>query len=437
MSGITQVRTDLNKLLDELKVGQEKMAAGPLSESEGTALEAKAKEAERLQAQLDQFVRLDAIQAKGREIPDIPLPQSGKARDGEAKDDHALGGYMTLGDYLVASKAYQEAKDRNFPAAAVGGTINAPRVDLKTGLVALTKADVREMQAKAVPTLGSGVIDPQRIADVPRVTELDALTLLDLIPTAPTSSNAIEFVRIDSFTRAADIVADGDPKPEATLAASVVNKPVRTFANIMPVTEQQLADAPAIIQECNTHLVYDVRKAVEEQLAYGSGTGSDFSGFFVDAGVVAGRGESGDTLIDKIRRAITDVRVDNYAPNGVAIHPYDWENIVLEKGSDNRYVWVVVTDENGSRLWGLRVAESVGCEETALASFPERNILVGDFTRGATLYIREGVQLALGYNDDDFSKNKRTIRAEMRAAFALKRPKAFRKILTHTASGAS
>ena len=109
----------------------------------------------------------------------------GFSEEAAMKDDHALGGYMTLGDYLVASKAYQEAKDRNFPAAAVGGTINAPRVDLKTGLVALTKADVREMQAKAVPTLGSGVIDPQRIADVPRVTELDALTLPEEIELYP------------------------------------------------------------------------------------------------------------------------------------------------------------------------------------------------------------------------------------------------------------
>jgi hypothetical protein len=43
----------------------------------------------------------------------------------------------------------------------------------------------------------------------------------------------------------------------------------------------------------------------------------------------------------------------------------------------------------------------------------------------------------VGYVDDDFRRNKRTIRAERRAAFAVTEPLAFRKIVTHVASGAS
>jgi hypothetical protein len=43
----------------------------------------------------------------------------------------------------------------------------------------------------------------------------------------------------------------------------------------------------------------------------------------------------------------------------------------------------------------------------------------------------------IGWQADDFIKNKRTIRAELRGVLATRRPLAFRKIKTHTASGAS
>jgi hypothetical protein len=52
--------------------------------------------------------------------------------------------------------------------------------------------------------------------------------------------------------------------------------------------------------------------------------------------------------------------------------------------------------------------------------------LVGDFSIGAQLLIREGVQVLLSDSDqDDFIRNRVTMLAEMRAALPVFRPAAF------------
>ena len=165
-------------------------------------------------------------------------------------------------------------------------------------------------------------------------------------------------------------------------------------------------------------------------MIYGSGAGQNFGGITNDSDVTVGRTASGDTLLDKIRIARTDVTVNGYTPNAAVMHPIDWETLELLKGTDDHYIWAVVRDELSPRVWGLRVVETVAAEENAGNATEERNIIVGDFVRGATLWDRQQATVAVGWKDDDFIKNLRTIRAELRAAFAVRRPKAFIKITT-------
>ena len=149
---------------------------------------------------------------------------------------------------------------------------------------------------------------------------------------------------------------------------------------------------------------------------------------------VSGGTAGGDTLIDIARRGITDVRRAGYEPNGIVVDPLDWEAIVLEKGSDNRYVWVVVTEGSTQRLWAVPVIETVAMSDFQGVSTEERNLLVGDFRRGATLWDRQTSSVSVGWINDQFIRNQRTILAELRAAFGVKRPGAFRKHITQVAS---
>jgi len=70
-------------------------------------------------------------------------------------------------------------------------------------------------------------------------------------------------------------------------------------------------------------------------------------------------------------------------------------------------------------LWGLRLV--------ANRYIPQLTPLVGDAT-GATLLVREGVNIKVSDSDqDDFVKNRITMLAECRVAFPVWRPVAFAK----------
>jgi HK97 family phage major capsid protein len=312
--------------------------------------------------------------------------------------------------------------------------------DTPKGYVPVTreqKSKWAEMDRKSVPTFASGVIEPTRLPGINLSVQDDRLRLLDVINQGNTGSNSVEYLRL-AYTRAADTVADSATKPEAAAAYTLETATVRTIAVTIPVTEQMLADAPALITAINGRLIYDLGKTREEQMMYGGGTGQDFAGILNDADVPAARSVSGDTTIDRIRRGMSDIRVAGFEPNAVVMHPLDFESVVLTKGTDDHYLYQVFpTADGGMRVWGLAVVESNSMAETALASEPERNILIGDFRRGATLWNREAISLAVGFIDKQFVQNERTIRAEFRAAFAVTEPLAFAKILTHAASGTS
>jgi HK97 family phage major capsid protein len=255
----------------------------------------------------------------------------------------------------------------------------------------------------------------------------------DVLQVGQTNANSVEWVTLTSWTDAAAPVAESATKPEATGATSTASAPVRTLAVWMPVTEQQLQDVPQIQGLIDNELRSDLRALEERQFLYGSGAGENLQGLLTLGGVPSiTRTVTNTTNLDRIRIGMTDVLLAGYEPNAVVMHPLDWEAIVLLKATDNRYIWVVVTDPQtgNSRVWGLTVVETTGAKNPANL---QRYLLVGDFRRGATVYDRQQAAVQVGYVNDDFIKNKRTIRAEERLAFAIKRPTAFAKYETATA----
>lgn len=440
-------REDLRKLIAELEAGQ---AKDELTQTEGEALDAKAKEAEALQAQIDAYdareAKLAAMRGTANHQPapetKRELPNPGKPQP-ETKGYDRIEGYMTLGSYVEAQKGLESYFETfgnggapqgvNFKLAEItqAGVLR----DRRGGevMVPLRKSEIEQMyEAKAVPSLGAGVIEPQRIADVPRVTEFDRLRLRDVLDVSSTQSNAVEYARVNGFTRAAAATAEEGTKPEGALTLDLVTEAVRTIAAWYPVTNQQLADYGQLRSIIDNHLVYDVEREIENLIMYGSGTGQEFTGFVTDTGVLAARTSvtTEDTNLDLIRGMITDVAVANYDANAVVIHPQDWEGIVLTKGSDEHFIWAVAQNAQQPRIWGVPVISTNAAADTD----NERNIVVGDFARGATYWDRMQTTVMVGWQGTQFIQNMRTILAEARGAFGITRPKAFRKLNTAAAS---
>lgn len=245
----------------------------------------------------------------------------------------------------------------------------------------------------------------------------------ELLPTFGVSTGSVEFVRETSYTNNAGMVpeyadTDSGEKPQSAIAFEVVTTPVRTMAHYIPITRQIVDDARQLQGYIENRLLYGLRLKEDQQLLYGTGTGDEVNGILTDTNIQTLDQTASETLIDAIRRAMTLAFVDEYSPSGVVIHHNDWEDIELTKGSDEHYIWVNVTQQNGTRLWGLPVVSTNAIQEGT--------VLVGDFARGSAVHDRENANIRISDSHADFfTKNLWALLAEERIAQSIYRPNAF------------
>ena len=408
-----------------------------------------------LQNDLEAEAKARELESRGRQLREVVNPSIPNSRtngsSAKQSGDREIAGYISIGDAVLASDAFQKFAQTDYARgnhaviqleAAMNGknVIHGPRGE---PLVPLTRDGrkafnqfLESKESKAVPVLGTGVLEPDRVARIPQVTADERLTIRDVISTGQTTSNAIEYVRDDTVAQLVDPTAHGLAKPEVAAEWSLQSAPVRTIAGWMPVQNQQLEDWAQLRSLIDGRLRYTVKRSEEHQILYGDGTPPNIEGILEVAGTqdIAANGRYDPTgsppthtLIDAVRMGITDVMVAGYEANAVVLHPYDWETILLEKGTDQRYVWAVVTDNNGSRIWGVRVVESVGALDRDTG---ERNLIVGDWAMGAQLVDRMQMTIQVGLVDKQFIENMRTILAEERLALPIYAPAAFAYLQT-------
>jgi len=458
MENLAQRQQDLDRILDEASALQAKYEGKKWDPKDREKFEGLCAEGNEIQLAIkaeQDFKALDDAARRGREVINPSLPSSrnqpgnGKAAQGE------IAGYISLGDAVLASEAFQKfAKDGyarghvavvSLATAIIGkNVVRGPRDEPLVALSRDTRKAYQDFletkEAKAVPTVGAGILEPDRIARIPQVTADQRLRIRDVISTGQTGASAVEYVREESTSGSAAATAHGVEKPELGVVYSLQSAPVRTIAGWMPVQNQQLEDWAQLRSLIDGRLRYSVSRTEEQEILYGSGAPPHLEGILTVAGTtdIAADGRYApltDTLIDVVRRGITDVFVAGYEPNAVVLHPFDWETILLEKGTDQRYVWAVVTDNNGSRIWGVRAVESVGAQSRATGvDIPRRELIVGDWQMGAQLLDRMDLTVQVGLVDRQFVENMRTILAEERLALAIYAPAAFAHFTTQDES---
>lgn len=416
---IREMEANLKALAKELELGQVEMTAGPLSQERGEELEAKAQEMEELQVHLDRYNKIAGIVTNSKKVDKITLP-------GEE-----FGGRKSIittpGHLFVMSDAFKMYR-------AQGKQGWSSYVDMKAKLgsrtIKLVGDEAIAFERKAFdPATLSGlgtdvIVETERDQNIVRYEEPEVLTIRDVLGSAPTTSDAIRYVRHTQTVRAAEsqFPRRGGVKKylHVTFDAATVN--VETIAVLSKVTEQDVDDAPRLVSYINGEMNLDIKVEEERQLLWGSGANGQIKGLFMEAIPEFDRAVAGDSVIDIIRRMRTDLRKKHVQPTFATVDPIDWESIELTKGTDKNYIWGLITDLRGPRIWSLRVVESDAMthEETG-----ERRLLVGDGVRGATVYDRHEVRFAIGFVDDDFARNLRTLRAEERLALAVRRVWAF------------
>jgi HK97 family phage major capsid protein len=247
------------------------------------------------------------------------------------------------------------------------------------------------------------------------------LTLLSLIPVGVMVGLAFHFVAETGTTDFAAETAEGSTKPADTTLAYVENTvTAATIAAYQKVARQAISDAPWLQQNIQTRLMYGVNRRVEHEALLGDGTGANIRGILQTTGIGSIAFVAGTALSDLILEGITTVQLSNGVPNGIAINPTNYQQMLIAKasGSGERLDSDGAFTAPANTMWGLPLVV------TSLV--PANTAVVGDWARGCELFVREGLTIRISDSDqNDFLLNQVTLLAETRVGFAVFQPTAF------------
>lgn len=245
-----------------------------------------------------------------------------------------------------------------------------------------------------------------------------APTLAAVVGRAETDSDVVEYVTQSAPTSAAAETAETNNAAESTYAFATATVNVQEFTHYVPVTRRAMQDAGQIRSIIEGELVVDLLDRVDTQIASGNGSGDNIEGIYTAVSQAQALG--GDNRADALHKAITQVRVAAgvlMEPDWIGIHPNDYQQLILEQDGSGQYLFGPPSQAGARAAWGVPFLVST--------VFTDGTPLVGNFARGARLWMRSGVEVLSGLNDNDFVARRITLLATLRAAFKTIRPTAF------------
>lgn len=263
------------------------------------------------------------------------------------------------------------------------------------------------------PMIVPGIITPAQ----------QRMTVRQLMPSATTTSNLIEYASEATFTSNARPQGDlspggieGEIKAESAMTFTLTSTPVVTIAHWIPASRQVLSDAPMLQGHIGSRLMYGLVLEEEHEFLTGNGTAGTINGLVNQATAFTG-GVTNATALDTILKAMLQVSLSFYEASGIVLNPIDWVNIMLLKDTQGRYLFTNPQDMVAARLWAKPVVPTVSM---TLGKF-----LVGAFDLAAQIWDREDATIRISENvNDHFIRNMVAILCEERTALAVYRPTA-------------
>lgn len=315
---------------------------------------------------------------------------------------------------VAAPRSFGEAAlETGFVSRGINGTPGVVNRDVFSGPAA-GGLDV------VVPDFTPG-IDAQPRTDV---------TVLDLIPTVPTSSDTVTFYVQTGFVNASAGIPRRTTNNGATygsyqLSDVTVEKktvPVAKIGHAFPTDEDTLADSPALAALLNRDGIDGVRRELESQLLAASDTANGLSSLIVTGSGRAqvqeyAAGGDGQDLIEAIRQAKTKAELAAIPASFVLLTPEARERVELAKDEDGRYLGAGPFAGMNGTLWQLPMVTSYFLPEGVDA-------VVGSFEK-VRLRVRRGLEVQMtNSHAEDFLKDAIKIKVSGRYALENTRPEA-------------
>lgn len=343
----------------------------------------------------------------------------------------------TSGEAIINAPGFKEWREQIAPD---GKEMNAsvrfgrsPTISLKDiGLGDLGFKDL----VMTVPGTAGGSLVRRDYGPWPIDLPLRQPSIRDVITILQTGSNLIEYVRVNSLTRAAAIVPEATSatddlalKPKASMALEVVQTGVKTIAVIMQATRTILSDAPQLRSMMTNFMRTDIDLELEEEIIAGPGGANHFTGLentpnLTGQPFVADSEDTTGGLLTTTRKARTAALITGRARStGFLLNPYDWETIDLARGAQGQFYFGGPMQMGTKMLWGLPVIESEVIPKGTGYTGDLKQLVVWD-RQDPTVYITDS-------NRDHFERNIIDILYEGRWAFGVLRPPAVVKIDLH------
>ena len=202
-------------------------------------------------------------------------------------------------------------------------------------------------------------------------------------------------------------VNEAGPKFNGEVKYEEVSEEVKKVAAYIKVSKEMLADLSFVSSEINTELMEAIEQNIDFSLVNGAG-GNDLNGLLAvapgfSAGSFANSIPSAN-ISDLIRICKAQIEAANFVPTHVVLNPEDVAKIELTKDASGAYTYPAFWDAN-MRVAGLIVVSS--------NNITAGTMIVGDFTK-FNIKFREDMNMSVGYENDDFTRNMVTILCEAR-----------------------
>jgi len=273
------------------------------------------------------------------------------------------------------------------------------------------------IEVKNTVTSGSTTVFPdQRPGIIPG--NFLPLTIRELFRAIPVTTNMVNSLREASWTNDAAEVSQGAAKPESDITFEQYNVPITTVAHWIKVSNQLLADAPAVMAYIDTRLRDGLAQRIDLQLLKGNGTSPNLSGLTDSGNFTAYTATSGDLLVDAINRAKYALWATGNMPDVVIVNPADWGAMerTREGAGTGAYLYGLPGTMGNANPFGVRIVLSNNMDAG--------KFLIGAVDASCALYVRQGSTIEMGYVNTDFTQNLVTIRAEERLGLGVERPSA-------------
>ena len=244
--------------------------------------------------------------------------------------------------------------------------------------------------------------------------------LLDIMSSRSTTSNVVSWVYQANKDGSAGQTAEGDAKNQIDYDLVVNSESIKKTTAFIKVSTEMLDDIAWIESEINAELLRELLKAVENTTYSGNGVGQAHNGLITvassfSAGSMAGTVDNANE-VDVLASAATQIQINQEGeavPNYILMNPIDVYKMKSLKVSatDRRYVERVSMVGSSLLMDGIRIIE------TTLVTAGK--YLIGDFNKTISVQ-RSAIKFDIGVENDDFTKNLRTILAEWRGATIVK-----------------